>query len=158
MPPSPYDDLEAKLGYSFRDSDLLRAALVHTTYLNEHPTPGLERITRLAFLGDAVVELAVRSAFMLEMKNQPRGVLSVASDKVVTNEALADLARRIDLGRWLALGKGEKQSGGQDKTRVLAEAFEAVAGAIYLDSEEPAEALRVVGALVRPVADGPHEG
>src|SRR5687768_8676491 len=154
MEPRAYAALEAKLGYAFTRPDLLRAALAHTSYTNETHGPHPERVTRLAFLGDAVIELAVRDTVLAEFKNEPRGVLSHEADKTVRDARLAQIAGPdgLDLGPWLALG-GSLGEAGRSHPRVLADALEAVAGAIYLDCEEKGSAIAIVRALVHPVAD-----
>lgn len=151
MPRRPVSELEERIGYTFQNQDLLLAALAHTTYLNENPAPGEERVTRLAFLGDAVVELAVRAAVMTHLRNEPKGVLSKAADGVVPDETLANVARRIELGEWLDLGVGEQRAGGRDNTTILADALEAIAGAIYLDDADKGHALNIVTELIQPL-------
>jgi ribonuclease-3 len=143
-----YEELEAALGYAFLDRDLLRAALRHETFLNENPQTVPEHIARLAFLGDAVIELVARDLLMVQRPEARAGSLSDAADTVVPDAHLADLARGLGLGRWLVLGNGEDNPAGRDNTTILADAMEAVAGAIYRDAEDPSRALAVVRRLL----------
>lgn len=144
--------LETKLGYTFARPELLRAALAHTSHTHEVHGASPEKVTRLAFLGDAVIELAVRAAVMEELKNEPRGVLSVKADDAVRNSKLAEIAGStgLDLGPWLELG-GSLGEAGREHPRVLADALEAIAGAIYLDCADKTRAIASVGALVQPL-------
>ena len=151
---SVYAELEAKLGYTFRRPEYLRAALTHTSYANETHGPQPDTVTRLAFLGDAVIELAVRAAVMEHRRNEPRGTLSPAVDRAVTNAKLAEIAGAdgLDLGSWLKLG-GTLDEEGKTNPRVLSDALEAIAGAIYLDALKKGEALQAVQRLVWPYAE-----
>jgi ribonuclease III len=146
-----YADLEAKLGYTFRRPEYLRAALTHTSYANETHGPQPDTVTRLAFLGDAVIELAVRAAVMEHLRNEPRGTLSPVVDKAVKNAKLAEIAGAdgLDLAPWLKLG-GTLGEAGKTNPRVLSDALEAVAGAIYLDALEKDQAIRTIQRLVWP--------
>lgn len=151
MDDRPYRDLEERLGYSFARPELLRAALTHTSDAHETHAAHAEKVTRLSFLGDAVIELAVRAVVMAELKNEPRGVLSIEADKTVRNSELAILAGpdELALGGWLRLG-GSLGEAGRTHPRVLADALEAIAGAIYLDCPDKTRAIEVVAALLGP--------
>jgi len=123
--------IQGSLAYVFRNRELLERALTHSSYANERATADNER---LEFLGDAVLELAV-SALLLERYPEAReGQLSRLRSRLVNTEALARVARDLGLGKILRLGVGEEQTGGRDRTSVLADAAEAVLGAVFLDA------------------------
>jgi ribonuclease III len=126
------DDLEALLGYAFGDRELLRAALTHRSFANEQG-PSATDNERLEFLGDAVLDLCVGHLLMQLCPELDEGALSVTRSQVVSEAGLAAVARDLDLGRYLYVGKGEDRSGGRDKPSILSGAFEAVIAAVYLD-------------------------
>lgn len=127
------DQLEASLGYQFRDRRRLEIALRHTSWANEHPdVPGGDN-ERLEYLGDAVLDLIVGHRLMERFPSLREGPLSVTRAQVVSEAGLAEVASRFALGEWLLLGKGEDKSGGRTKPSILADAFEAVIAAVYLD-------------------------
>lgn len=140
VPEAPHEDptlapLEAVLGYQFRDRALLEQALRHASYCNEHPTPDgrLADNQRLEFLGDAVLSLTVSQRLMVRFPDAHEGDLSVTRAQVVSEEGLSDVARKLGFGDWIRLGKGEEKSGGRGKAKILADAFEAIVAAVYLD-------------------------
>ena len=124
---------QARLGYTFRDLALLDRALTHKSYANELGYS--EHYERLEFLGDAVLELIVSAYLYTRYPTSNEGRLSKLRACVVSAESLASFARQIDLGEVLRLGRGEEQTGGRDKTSLLAAALEAVVAALYLDSD-----------------------
>lgn len=124
-------ELMGRLGHRFRDPSLLRLALVHRSWVAENDEPGSNE--RLEFLGDAVVGLVVADAAYRRLPEDPEGRLSDLRQAVVNTRALAGRARSIGLGDFLLLGQGESGGGGRDKDSILADSFEAVIGAIYLD-------------------------
>ena len=126
---------EAVLGHPFRDRELLAQALRHASYCNEHSPPKarLSDNQRLEFLGDAVLSLAVSQRLMTRFPEAHEGDLSVTRAQVVSEEGLSDVARKLGFGDWLLLGKGEERSGGRAKPKILADAFEAIVAAVYLD-------------------------
>jgi ribonuclease-3 len=126
--------LEAKLGYTFQDTLLLERALTHKSYLNENPAVGRGDNERLEFLGDAVLGLVIGHLLMDRFPNLREGELSMTRAQIVSEPTLADVAAEIGLGEWLFLGRGEEQTGGRRKPSLLADAMEAVVGAVYLDS------------------------
>jgi ribonuclease-3 len=141
-----YALLEEKIGHPFHDRARLELALTHKSFLNENPDCGRSHNERLEFLGDAVVDLAVGQIIMDQAPQASEGELSRRRATVVSEAALAEVALAVDLGQWLFLGRGEEQSGGRQKASVLADALEAIIGAIYLDAGFPA-ALEVVKRL-----------
>jgi ribonuclease-3 len=124
-------DLEKSLGVTLKDRDLLRRALTHRSYAYEHG--GLPTNERLEFLGDAVLSIVVTDHLYLTYDDLPEGQLAKLRASVVNMNALADVARGIGVGDWLLLGRGEEFSGGRDKASILADTFEALLGAVYLD-------------------------
>lgn len=128
-----YDTLEAKLGVKFKDRALLEKAFTHRSYLNEHRENGLENNERLEFLGDAVLELIISSDLYRNYPEKPEGELTNIRAAVVRTESLAEESRKLGFGEYLKMSKGEEDSGGKDKDYLLANTFEAVLGAIYLD-------------------------
>ena len=122
----------AMIGHEFRDLSLLGLALTHSSYTAEHDDePSNER---LEFLGDAVVGLVLADEMYRRHADFDEGVLTDLRKSVVNAQTLAIAARRLGLGRFVRLGRGESTSGGADKTSILANAFEAVIGAVYLDA------------------------
>lgn len=127
------EQLEAALGYQFHDRARLETALRHTSWANEHPDATGGDNERLEYLGDAVLDLIVGHRLMDRFPALREGPLSVTRAQVVSEAGLAEVASRLGLGRWLLLGKGEDKSGGRTKPSILADAFEAVVAAVYLD-------------------------
>ena len=129
----PADALIERLGLPIRDRDLLEQALVHSSWLHEHPDAARGHNERLEFLGDSVVSIAVSESLYLRHPADDEGVLSARRAAIVSTPGLARLAARLDLGSFLLLGEGEAQRGGRVRPSLLASAFEALVGAIYLD-------------------------
>ena len=144
-----YTLLEAALGTGI-DRALLERALTHRSYAYEHG--GLPTNERLEFLGDAVLGIVVTDALYTTHPDLPEGSLAKLRASVVNTRALAGVARELDLGRWLRLGRGEEVTGGRDKSSILADTMEAVIGAIYLDRGLPV-VTRVVRALFDPLME-----
>ena len=120
-------------GLDFEDQGLLRQALVHRSYLNEHPGSSLESYERMEFLGDAVLELAVSTALYDRLPSLSEGELTKLRSQLVCGESLAAAARSIGLGDALLLGRGEETTGGRSRYTILAAAFEALVAAVFLD-------------------------
>jgi ribonuclease-3 len=133
--PSPEDiqALAERLGHRFADERLLREALVHRSYRNEFPDEPRHN-ERLEFLGDAVLDLVVAEMLMARLPDSPEGELTRRRAAVVNEQSLARTARRLDLGEVLLLGRGEELNNGRDRSSILADAVEALVGAIYLDA------------------------
>lgn len=130
---SPSGSLEAMLGYTFRNRGLLEQALRHASWCNEHASERLEDNERLEFLGDAVLDLVVGHKLMTRFPQLREGELSVTRAQVVSEAGLSEVAAQLGIGQWLTLGKGEEKSGGRTKPSILADAFEAILAAVYLD-------------------------
>lgn len=131
--PADLENLEANLNHCFQDRHLLETALRHSSYVNELASESLEDNQRLEFLGDAVLGLAVGEMLMQTFPDMREGELSKLRSSLVSEEGLAFMARRIDLGRFVYLGRGEQMTGGADKNSILADTFEAVIAAVYRD-------------------------
>lgn len=127
-------------GYDFKNPSLLEKALTHRTYAVEC---GLSYDNqRLEFLGDAVIQLVITKHLFIRYWDKPEGVLSEMRSALARKETLAGLAKNIDLGRYIKMGKGERKSGGAERSSTLSDAFEAFIGAIYLDGGlDPAEKI-----------------
>lgn len=127
-------ELETRLGVPLARKDLGLAALTHKSYFNEHRDSALQDNERLEFLGDAVVDLAISHRLMERFPNASEGELSKLRALIVNEEGLARIARALNLGELLLLGRGEEMTGGREKSSVLADAMEAVIGAVYLSA------------------------
>ncbi len=132
MARTDYEALEAILGYRFVERGRLEMALRHTSWANEHPREGGDN-ERYEYLGDAVLDLVVGHRLMERFPEMREGQLSVTRAQVVSEAGLAEVVSALGLGEWLLLGKGEEKSGGRNKPSILADAFEAVVAAVYLD-------------------------
>ncbi|SFM59974.1 ribonuclease III [Thermodesulforhabdus norvegica] len=127
-------ELEEILGYNFKNPELLEQALTHRSYAYEHNLdPKNSDNERLEFLGDAVLGLAMSHLLWHRYPHYSEGELSRLRSAVVNETELAHIARKLNVGRFLLLGKGEENTGGREKPSILADAVEAVLGAIYLD-------------------------
>ena len=130
---------ENNIKYTFKNKSLLELALTHSSYANESRVH-IEYNERLEFLGDAVLQLVTSEKLYKENPNMPEGKMSKQRAALVCEEALSEYSKQIDLGRFMFLGKGEENTGGRERPSVLADAFEAVIGAIFLDGGiEPAK-------------------
>ncbi len=144
--PAMAKQLEDRLGYTFRDAGLLERAFTHPSYSYE--TDGTRGNERLEYLGDAVLDLVVAHLLFDAHPEWSEGELTRGRKTLVNNRALAEQARRLELGSFVQLGRGERKAGGADRDRLLGNLFEALIGAIYLDGGlEAAEAFlrRTVG-------------
>lgn len=126
-------ELEKKLNYTFRNPALLQEALSHSSYANEHRGGHLRSNERLEFLGDAVLGFVTAEYLFARHPEAPEGDLTRIRAALVCEQSLYEVARRLDLGRYLMLGKGEETGGGRNRTSILADATEAVFAAVYLD-------------------------
>ncbi|MBU6500862.1 MAG: ribonuclease III [Patescibacteria group bacterium] len=126
-------DLEKNIGVSFNNKDLLTESLTHRSYLNEYPKWPLPHNERLEFLGDAVLELVVSDELFKKFSNYPEGQLTVLRAALVNYQILAKVAEGIGLEKFILLSRGEKKDTGKAREVILANAIEAVIGAIYLD-------------------------
>jgi ribonuclease-3 len=135
-------ELEAALGHRFRDPRLLARALTHSSRRSETAADEVEDNEQLEFLGDSVLTLAASQFLLRCYPDWSEGRLSKSRARLVSARALAAAARRLDLGSYLLLGRGEEKTGGREKAALLADAYEALVGAIFLDAGlEPAAAF-----------------
>ncbi|MCL2401756.1 MAG: ribonuclease III [Oscillospiraceae bacterium] len=125
--------LQEKLGYTFNDPSLLESALTHSSYANEHKKSGTASNERLEFLGDSVLGVTVSALIYKNKPNMPEGQMTRLRAELVCEKSLAKLAETFNLGEYLQLGRGEEKGGGRTRPSILADAFEAVLAAIYLD-------------------------
>ena len=126
-------ELERKIQYKFHDIELLKTALRHSSYVNEHRMNRLDCNERTEFLGDAVLELVSSEHLFKTYPKMPEGELTRLRASLVCEPTLAFCARELGLGEFLSLGKGEEMTGGRHRDSVTSDAMEAVIGAIYLD-------------------------
>lgn len=129
----PGQAVARRLGLPVRDLDLLEQALVHSSWLHEHPDAAAGHNERLEYLGDAVVNLTISEALYERHPLDDEGGLSARRAAIVSTAGLARLAGRIELGELLLLGEGESQRSGRRRPSLLASSFEALTGALYLD-------------------------
>lgn len=125
--------LEEAIQYTFRKKTLLKEALTHKSYVNEKDNKGFPYNERMEFLGDAVLSMAISRYLYVTYPEYSEAELSRIRAFTVREPSLAQAADRVHIGRYLLLGKGEEMTGGREKTSILADAFEALIGAIFLD-------------------------
>jgi len=126
-------DLQKKIGFNFRNESLLKNAFIHRSYLNEHKNFKDDSNERLEFLGDSILSLVVSAYLFNKLPKYPEGKLTQLRAALVRTETLGKLASQLSLGNYLYLSKGEEESGGRTSISILANSFEALIGAIYLD-------------------------
>jgi ribonuclease-3 len=136
--PDPVTALEARLGVAFPDRALALTALTHKSWVNEHRDEGVSHNERLEFLGDAVVDLAVSQRLMERFPEAREGELSKMRAAVVDEQGLSEMARALDLGPLLRLGRGEVLTLGREKSSLLCDAMEAVIAVLFLSGGLPA--------------------
>lgn len=131
-----YGKFQNTIGYKFKDIELLERALTHSSYANENRASGVLDNERFEFLGDSVLGMNTALYLFNKYPDEPEGELTKMRSSLVCTGALCERARAINLGAELRLGHGEESGGGRERPSILADAFEAVIGAIYLDSGE----------------------
>ncbi len=140
--PPELEKLESKLGYKFREINFLKEALTHKSFANEKRALQVGDNERLEFLGDAVLDLLISYALFKKYPELKEGGLSKKRAAMVREETLCEMAIGLDIGHHILIGKGEEQSAGREKSSILADTFEAVVAAVYLDGGiEKAEKL-----------------
>lgn len=133
MPTAPYQQFAKEVfGFAFNDITLFITALTHRSYVNEHKKSATEHNERLEFLGDAVLEL-VTTAYLFDNYNEPEGILTSWRAALVRTESIGDAGTKLGYEPLMRMSRGEKQGGERARAQILANAFEAVIGAIYLD-------------------------
>ena len=128
-----FELLEKKSAYHFQNPHLLKQAMTHSSYANEHKAKGYHDNERLEFLGDAVLEVVSSEFLFRHYPTLPEGDLTKLRASIVCEPTLALCARELDLGDFLLLGKGEEHTGGRKRDSIVSDAMEALIGAIYLD-------------------------
>lgn len=127
------EELQDKIGYRFRNTELLKQALTHSSFANEQKINKLKDYERLEFLGDAVLELVSSEFLFRENPQMPEGQLTKLRASMVCEPALAYCAKDIDLGSYILLGRGEEYTGGRYRSSITSDVMEAIIGAIFLD-------------------------
>jgi ribonuclease-3 len=125
--------LQVRLGYRFQDGDFLAQALTHRSHVHENLGENDRDNERLEFLGDAILNAVISHALMERFSDRSEGDLTRIRASIVNGRTLSSLARRLGLGRFVFLGRGEDLTGGREKTSILAACYEALVGAVYLD-------------------------
>lgn len=128
-----FSSFEQKIGVSFKNKALLETAFTHRSYLNENRTAGREHNERLEFLGDAVLELAVTEFLYGKYPEKPEGELTALRAALVNTQSISEAGTKLGMNEYLLLSRGESKDTGRARNIILANAFEAVIGAIYLD-------------------------
>ena len=126
-------EIEKNISYTFADKSLLEKALYHSSFVNESGDELIESNERLEFLGDSVIGLLVTELLFKKLPNYDEGALTALKSRLVNTESLSTIARAFNIGEHLKLGKGAEKQGESDNDTLLENAFEAIAGAIYLD-------------------------
>lgn len=130
------EELQNKINYHFKNDELLKEALTHSSYANEQKNKHIKCNERLEFLGDAVLSIVVADYIFKNCPDFPEGDLTKLRASLVCEDSLYKFAKKIDLGKYLILSKGERHGGGAERPSILSDAFEAVIAAIYLDGGE----------------------
>ncbi|KXG79004.1 ribonuclease III [Thermotalea metallivorans] len=126
-------ELEMKLGYQFHNRKLLSESLTHSSYANEHKKKHMKYNERLEFLGDAVLSIVISDYLYNHLSTLQEGELTKIRASIVCEPSLATCSKKMDIGKFILLGKGEDVTGGRERVSILADTFEAIIGAIYLD-------------------------
>jgi len=142
-------EFESKLGVKFNDKNLLTQSLIHRSYLNENPKVGLDHNERLEFLGDAVLELAVTD-YLYKNYSNPEGDLTAWRAALVNAKTLAKIAEELNFNQYILLSRGEAKDTGKARQVILANAFEAFLGALYLDGGYE-ESAAFIGKYILPI-------
>lgn len=148
------ESLETKLNYKFNNIELLKNALVHSSYANE-VRGNTHSNERLEFLGDSVLSIIVADHIYHKYPNMPEGELTRLRASLVCEKSLCALSRELSIGEYLLLGRGEDKNGGRERDSILADAFEAVLAAIYLDGGMDAAKTHIMNTVLR---DLKHHG
>ena len=128
-----FSKFEKETGFIFKDKDLLKQAFIHRSYINENPKVGLHHNERLEFLGDAVLELVATKELFDRYPNKPEGELTAIRAAIVNTTSISEAASEYKMNDYLLLSKGEAKDVGKAREYILANTFESVIGAIYLD-------------------------
>ncbi len=126
-------EIQSIIQYQFNRIEVLKTALTHSSYANEHKNRIIKDNERLEFLGDAILDLIISNYLFSKYQDMPEGDLSKLRASIVCEASLAKMAKDIYLGRYMLFGKGEDMTGGRERASILADAFEALTGAIFVD-------------------------
>lgn len=146
------EELEKKIGVEFRDKSLIQTALTHRSYINENRDKNLEHNERLEFLGDAVLELVTTDFLFNKYKNKTEGELTAYRSALVNTTSLSKVAAELGVNNFLLLSKGENKDTGRARQFILANVYEAIVGAIYLDGGYE-KARDFIGGNLLPLTD-----
>ena len=128
------DDFQKALGYEFKDKGLLQKALTHSSYCSEHGLSGIQSNERLEFMGDGYLNAIIASELYRLMHDCAEGSLSRMRASIVCEKSLGEVGKKLKIGEYIKLGRGELKNGGRRKISITADAVESVIGAIFLDS------------------------
>lgn len=145
------EELQNRIGYSFHDVGLLEQAVTHSSYANERTIRRIPDYERIEFLGDAVLETVSSEFIFREHTSMSEGNMTKLRASLVCEPALAYCARKLELGRFLNLGKGEERCGGRERDSIIADVMEAIAGAIYLDGGMEQAKAFILGHILNDV-------
>ncbi len=153
---SKISELEKKIGYAFKDKKLIETALTHSSFSNEYKG-GAESYERLEFLGDSILGFITANYLFNTYKNVSEGDLTKLRAALVCERSLHGFSKELNIGEYLHFSYGEEHSGGRERPSILADAFEALTAAIYLDSGKLSEAERFVMRFITPAAESQKE-
>ena len=139
------------IGYTFHNPSILEEALTHSSYANEHRATSLKDNERLEFLGDAILDLVISEYLFKKHPEMPEGDLSKLRASIVCEGSLAKTAKHISLGEHILLGKGEEMTGGRKRASILADGFEAITGALFLEGSFELAKSFLTQTLIRQV-------
>ncbi len=145
------EELQNRIGYSFHDVGLLEQAVTHSSYANERTIRRIPDYERIEFLGDAVLETVSSEFIFREHTSMSEGNMTKLRASLVCEPALAYCARKLELGCFLNLGKGEERCGGRERDSIIADVMEAIAGAIYLDGGMEQAKAFILGHILNDV-------
>ena len=145
----PLEEFEELIGYRFRDKSILQTALTHASYANEHKCASYER---LEFLGDSVLGFVTAEYLFSEFPNLPEGQLTKNRAALVCERSLCSFSKSLQVGSFLRLSHGERNSGGQERPSILADVFESTTAAIYRDSGDLEQAKKFILRFIAPAA------
>lgn len=127
-----FEELEKKLKVCFKDKEILKTALTHSSYANGKKS--IKFNERLEFLGDAVLQLSISEYLFLNYKDEPEGVLTKKRSIIVCETSLYEIAKKWDIGRYINMSKGEEMTGGRERVSILSDCVEAIIAAVYIDN------------------------
>lgn len=145
------EELQNRIGYFFHDVGLLEQAVTHSSYANERSIRKIPDYERIEFLGDAVLETVSSELIFREYTSMSEGNMTKLRASLVCEPALAYCARKLELGRFLNLGKGEERCGGRERDSIIADVMEAITGAIYLDGGMEQAKAFILGHILNDV-------